>query len=249
MRRLFFVNFTSLKAQGEWCISMPNENNLPVKAVLDPSGEWVLDVLAAPFDRRDSDQQTFDSATDFMLDDFHQPVILYHHGVMPGSKELQKKPEVIGKAQSVTVKSDGVHVRVILNKALEWAQRVWEAAKRGLAVASSDSISHWSRLDIGGGKLIMYEKNRAGRIAVWPLAGLSLWDRVEGNFQPASRYALALPAMKAIYREAGIRFPDVANDTDGVLLEADEAAKRARIVAIKTKSKQILAKSQKVGMK
>lgn len=212
---------------------------LAVKAV----GDWELDVLAVPFNRSDSDGQVFDANTDFMLDNFSSPAILYHHGVMPGMSDLQKKPVVIGKAQKVEVKSDGVHIRVILDKTIEWARRVWEAAKQGLAVASSDSISHLARLEIGG-KRIMYEKNRPGRIAVWPLAGVSLWDRVEGNFQPASRYAIALPAMKAIYREAGIPFPDVSLDTPGAAPEAQEvAAKRARIEEIRQKAKTYLAKA------
>jgi hypothetical protein len=194
---------------------------IAVKAV----GDWELDVLAAPFGT-DSDGQTFDSNTDFMLGDFSQPAIIYHHGVMPGKKALQQKPVIIGKTTAITQQPDGIHLRVQLDKALEWARRVWEAAKKGMAVASSDSISHLARLNVGG-KLIMYEKDRPGHIAVWPLAGVSLWDKVPGNFNPASRYALALPAMKAIYRDAGLAFPDNL-ETHGDLPYADStAAKRA----------------------
>jgi hypothetical protein len=194
----------------------------PIKAV----GDWELDVLAAPFNKPDSDGQTFDASTDFMLDNFAAPVILYHHGVMPGKSALQQIPVVIGKAGKPEVRSDGLHVRVMLDKSIEWARRVWEAAKKGLAVASSDSIAHLARLDIAG-KRIMYEKDRPGRIAVWPLAGLSLWDAVGDNFRPASRYAIALPAMKAIYREAGIPFPVSASGTYDALYQAGEpAAKR-----------------------
>lgn len=208
-----------------------------IKAV----GDWELDVLAVPFDKPDSDGQTFDVNTDFMLEHFASPAILYHHGVEPGKKSLQKKPVIIGKAQAVEVKSDGVHIRVLLDKSLEWARRVWEAAKNGLAVASSDSISHLARLEVNG-KSMMYEKNKPGRISVWALAGVSLWDRVEGNFQPASRYALALPAMKAIYRDAGIQFPDVSNDTHGGEPYADEAARRARIAKIQATARKHLSK-------
>jgi len=130
-------------------------------------------------------------------------------------------------------------VRVLLNKSLEWAARVWEAAKRGQAVASSDSISHLARLEVGG-RTMMYEKNKAGRISVWPLAGLSLWDKTEGNFQPASRYALAQPVMKAIYRDGGLSFPDVTPDTHGDSSEAQKAAKRARIANLKNQASKIL---------
>lgn len=211
---------------------------LTIKAI----AEWELDVLAVPFNKPDSDGQTFDANTDYMLEQFSSPVILYHHGVEPGKKTLQKKPVVIGKAQGVEVKSDGIHVRVLLNKTLEWARRVWEAAKNGLAVASSDSIAHLARLEVNG-KSMMYEKNKPGRISVWALAGISLWDKVEGNFQPASRYALALPAVKAIYREAGIQFPDTVLNTHGDLPSADEAVRRAKINTIREKTKKLLAKA------
>lgn len=215
---------------------MPNENNATITALaVKALDDWVLDVLAAPFGSQDSDGQTFDNNTDFMLSHFAQPAILYHHGILPGAQEIQKNPVVIGKAQGVEIKSDGVHVRVILDKASEYARRVWEAAKQGQAVASSDSITHLARLDIGG-KSIMYEKSRAGRIAVWPLAGLSLWDKTEGNFRPASRLAIALPAMKAIYRDAGLPFPEL--DTHGV----SDAAK-ARRAEIIEKSKLILKRT------
>jgi hypothetical protein len=205
--------------------------SLAVKAV----GDWELDVLANPFNKPDSDKQTFDDGTDFMLDTFNNPAILYHHGVMPGKQSLQDKPIIIGKSMGVTKQADGIHVRVLLDKSIEWAKRVWDAAKKGLAVASSDSISHLARLDVAG-KRIMYEKGRTGRIAVWPLAGLSLWDKVDGNFLPASNYAIALPAMKAIYKDAGLQFPEIVVNTDGDLPEAENAAKRARIVQLQTRA-------------
>jgi hypothetical protein len=232
---LFFVNFSRRM----------NDTFITIKAILDSENNWILDILAAPFGRKDSDEQTFDDGTDFMLEQFPAPAIFYHHGVMPGRGGLQKKPIIIGKAISVESKLDGIHVRVLLDKTLEWARRVWDAAKRGLAVASSDSIAHLARLDIGG-KVSMYEKNKAGRIAVWPLAGLSLWDKVDGNFQPASRYAIAMPVMKAMYRETGLPFPDVVPaDTNGVSRYAqDGTAKRARIADTKTlkeQSKKLIA--------
>jgi hypothetical protein len=191
-----------------------------VKAV----GDWEIDITAVPFGGRDSDGQWFDDNTDTMSDNFSNPVILYHHGVMPGKQSLQANPVVIGKAMSVEKKSDGWHIRAMLDKTVEFARRVWEAAQKGLAVASSDSIAHLARLEVGG-KLVMYEKNKPGRIAVWPLAGVSLWDNVAGNFSPASRNAIALPAMKAIYEQAGLILPDISeNDEQG----AGKAAKIAK---------------------
>jgi len=86
--------------------------------------------------------------------------------------------------------------------------------------------------------LIPYEKNKPGRIAVWPLAGFSLWEKGNGNFQPANHSAIALPAMKAIYRDAGLPFPVIT--PDDVLPEANLAAKRARVKAIREQSKKLI---------
>jgi len=207
---------------------------IAVKAV----GDWEIDITAMPYDVRDSDGQWFDPDTDTMTDSFNLPAIFYHHGLKPGLGGIEDKPIIIGKALSVEKRPDGLHVRAILDKANEYAKRVWEAVKKGIAAVSSDSIAHLARLDIGG-KRIIYEKNRPGRIAVWPLAGVSLWDAVEGNLRPASRNAIALPAMKAIYREAGLDFPELDNTTgDGQAKE--RARRRAEIRELQKKSQKIL---------
>lgn len=218
---------------------MSDIENLAVKAV----GDWEVEIRAVPYGE-DSDRQIFDAYTDYMIDTFPSPAILYHHGVMPGKGKLQDKPIVIGKSQKVEQRADGVWIRAALDKSKEYAQRVWDAAKKGIAVASSDSISHLARLDIAG-KRIMYEKGRPGRIAVWPLAGVSLWDAVAENFRPASRNAIALPAMKAIYRDAGIIFPDI--DTSGGDTDASEDVKanRARIAKLQQEVREYLAKSKR----
>lgn len=213
---------------------------LAVKAV----GDWELDVVPVPFGGRDSDGQWFDHTTDIMQDAFSTPLVVYQHGIKQGAKGLEDKPQVIGKVVPGTLakQSDGWHVRVILDKTMKVARDIWEAARKGLVAVSSDSISHLARLDIGG-KLINYEKNRPGRIAVWPLAGFSLWEMGGGNVAPASRLAMALPSVKAMYRDAGIPFPEITNPnpTDGALSEADEAAKRARREEILQKAKKLLA--------
>jgi len=206
-----------------------------VKAV----GDWELEIRAVPFGA-DRDGQTFDADTDYMIDTFCTPAIIYQHSVKPGMKGFEDKPVVIGKAVNVEKRHDGVYIRAILDKTIEYARRVWEAAKKRRAVASSDSISHLARLDIGG-RRIMYEKSRPGRIAVWPLAGVSLWDAVEGNASPASSNAIALPAMKAIYREAGLQFPTI-EDTTGDAQARKAARRRAEIMK---KSNEILKKSKR----
>jgi len=211
-----------------------------VKAV----GDWEIDITALPYMVRDSDGQWFDAETDTMPDNFPTPAIFYHHSLEPGSKSLQDKPVIIGKAISVEKKADGLHIRAVLDQAVEYARRVWEAVKQGAVAVSSDSIAHLARLEVEG-RRIMYEKKRPGRIAVWPLAGVSLWDVAPGNLKPASwsATARALPAMKAIYREAGLVFPDIDPGTTGAP-QADEMA-RKRAEAIKT-SKKILKRAKKL---
>jgi len=176
-----------------------------VKAV----GDWEIEVRAVPFGT-DADKQSFDNQTDFMLENFPTPAIVYHHGVKTDRKGYESTPVIIGKTISVEKRGDGIWLRVILDKLNEYASKVWEAAKAGLAVASSDSIAHLARLEVGG-KRIPYQK-QPGRIAVWPLAAVSLWDAGNSQLRPASPLALAMPALKTIYEQAGLSLPDIGGE-------------------------------------
>jgi hypothetical protein len=207
-----------------------------IKAV----GDWELDVLAIPFNSKDSDGQWFDENTDIMHETFSTPLAVYQHGVLQGAKGLQDKLIVVGKTQagSLQKRADGWHIRLILDKGIALAKRIMDAAKNGLVAVSSGSISHLARLDIGN-KIIPYEKDRPGRIAVWPFAEISLWEKGGGNMQPANRFAVALPAVKAIYKDADVPFPSIhVGDTHGVLSKM----KRSEITDIQKKSKDLLRK-------
>jgi hypothetical protein len=210
---------------------------IAVKAV----GEWELDVLAIPFGSRDSDGQWFDDRTDISHEEFATPLIAYQHGIAQGAQALDGAPVKLGKAIHGSLKKmlDGWHIRVILDKAINQAGHVMNAARKGMVAVSSGSITHLARLDIGG-KLIQYEKSRPGRIAVWPLAEISLWEKGNGNVNPANQFAVALPAMKAMYREAGIPFPSNI-DTHGVS-EALEVKRRAKVKQAQAQAKSILQK-------
>jgi hypothetical protein len=210
---------------------------IAVKAV----GDWEIDITALPYNINDSDGQYFDADTNIMQDSYPKPPLFYQHGVEPGAKGLQGNPVVIGKTISIEKKPDGLHIRAILDKTSEYAKRVWEAIKKGIVAVSSDSIAHLARLDVDG-KVIQYEKNRPGRIAVWPLAGVSLWEKDGGNFAPASHNAIALPAMKAIYRDAGLPFPEL-DEQNGVSQTAEMVQKRAKVIA---KSKEVIKKAKKL---
>lgn len=211
---------------------------IAVKAIDD----WEIDVRAVPFVGMDSDEQYFDEDTDIMDEAFSTPLAIYQHGVKQGATGLQEKLIIVGKAKpgSLEKRKDGWWVRFVLDKTVEQAKSIMDAAWKGLVAVSSDSIAHLARLDIGG-KLIPYEKNRAGRIAIWPLAGVSLWEMGNGNLQPASRQAIAMPAMKAIYRDAGLPFPDVLNSDNG-LPEAVKAVRRMRVLNAQKQARQLLKK-------
>jgi len=210
-----------------------------IKAV----GDWELDVRVLPF-TKDSDGQWFDENTDIMQGAFTTPLVIYQHGVKQGAQGLENKPVIVGDSVpgSLEKRSDGWYVKVILNKALKQAKDIMDAAWKGLVAVSSDSIAHLARLDVGG-KLVPYEKNKPGRIAVWPLAGFSLWEKGNGNFNPANHSAIALPAMKAIYRDAGLPFPEIT--PDDVLPEANTAAKRARVQKAVAQAEKILSKNRR----
>lgn len=206
-----------------------------MSATVKATGDWELDVLAVPFNSIDSDQQWFDENTDIMHEQFQTPLIVYQHGVKKGSvkpdgrAEIDCKPVVVGKSVPGTLekKADGWHIRVILDKAIKYAKDIMEAAKNGMVAVSSGSIAHLARLDVGG-KLMQYEKDRPGRIAVWGLAEVSLWDRSAGNANPANQFAVAMPVMKAMYRDAGIPFPELISNTSDAS-KAQEVRKRTQI--------------------
>jgi hypothetical protein len=219
--------------------------NFPAASAVKAVGDWELDVLAIPFHSIDSDGQWFDESTDIMDEAFQTPLGVYQHGIKQGAKALQEKIIVIGKTLLGTLRkmSDGWHLRMRLDPSKPESQEVMKAAREGKVAVSSGSVSHLARLDVGG-KIIPYEKNRKGRIAAWPLAEVSLWGLGNGNIPPANALAYAMPVMKAIYKSAGLQFPDV-QVTDGVLPEAsNDAAKRARNAEIE-KAKQILQRTRK----
>jgi len=179
------------------CNSMWRESKkmMHIKAV----GDWELEVLAVPYGGpnrgKDAEGEYFSESTNLYLDKFDKPIVSYYHGFDPEGYP-QGDPEEIGQVLSMERKSDGVWVRVLLDKASEYAKRVWEAAKEGLARASSGTIEHIRRVA------------RDGLITHWPFVELALFD-TEGSRQPANDYAVALPVMKAAYKQAGRKWPEI----------------------------------------
>jgi hypothetical protein len=158
-------------------------------------GDWELDVLGVPFgdpSTLDSDGQFFDSRTRLHGDKYPLPPVVYYHG-MDANGRPSGEPQYIGKTVGFEDRPDGRWYHVVLDKTNEMARRVWEAAKQGIARASSGSIGHLARFA------------QDGHITEWPVAELSVFDAI-GNRQPANQYAVALPRMKAIISE----FPEFA---------------------------------------
>ena len=171
---------------------------IAVKAVTD-GDEWALDVLGVPFGGpdggRDSDGEYFDAATNIYLQEGEARPAFYYHGLGPDGY-LQNTPTLIGQAIYKGVTEAGHMFRVTLDKAVAEAKRIWDAARDGLARASSGSVNHLVRVDPNG------------HLREWPLAELSLID-ADGKRQPANQYAVAVPALKASFEQAGIPLPDI----------------------------------------
>jgi hypothetical protein len=178
--------------------------------------EWVLDVLGVPFHSVDSDGEYFTERTQTHADRYTNPLILYYHSFTEDGRP-QGEPITIGKATSIEKKSDGWWYRVSLDKTKEYAKRIWDAAQKGLAAASSGSIAHVARA-FQNGKLVPYAKGMGGEIGVWPVVELSLIDIGEGR-APANSYAVAMPVAKARYEQAGETLPD---DIDADSSEGDD---------------------------
>ena len=157
------------------------------------TGDWELEVLGVPFGSpadRDSDGEYFTEETAIHADKYPAIPAVYYHGRNPDGSQ-SKTPEYIGVAKYDRTDSRGHWYRVVLDKTKQFAQRVWDAAKDGIARASSGSAPH----------LVRYGKD--GRIMEWAVVELSVFD-AQGSRQPSNRHAVAMPVLKAMYEEANI---------------------------------------------
>ena len=178
-------------------------------------GDWELDVLGIPFgdaSSADSDGEYFTANTKTYADKFTNPLVLYYHSHDENGKP-QGDPEIIGKVTGIEPKNDGVWYRVALDKTKQYAARIWEAARKGTAAASTGSIAHVARL-LKNGQLIPYSKGGGGEIGVWPVVELSLID-IGGRRNPANHRAIAMPVVKSMYAQAGLSLPDIDPTLEG----------------------------------
>jgi hypothetical protein len=195
---------------------MDTQEQTTVKAIIvkSDSGEWVLDVRGIPFggpyDGKDAHGEYFSRETEFNLDQYPTPPVVYYHGFNPDGTPATE-PVFIGKTISHEIKSDGVWYRVVLDKTKALAKRVWDAAQKGLAYASTGTAEHMQRL------------GKKGHIELWSPIELSLLDLGEGR-KPVNMYAVAIPATKAIYEQAGITLPDILHDQPQSIEATEETA-------------------------
>ena len=186
------------------CNSMWREAKKSTLVTIKAVGDWELDVLGVPYggpiDGKDAQKEYFSPRSNLHLDRYKDPLVHYYHGLDPSGRP-EGEPEVIGRVQSIESREDGVWYRVILDKASSYAKRIIEAARRGIAVASSGTIEHLRRVSDNG------------HIDNWPVAELSLFDATEGR-RPANTFAVALPVMKARYKQAGETLPDLPPETN-----------------------------------
>src|SRR5262245_29382410 len=146
----------------------------PVKAIKSEQGDsWLLDVLGVPFGGpyggKDAHGEFFTPATDLWLNRIPKRPVVYYHGLAE-----EGSAEVIGEEVGWEKRDDGIWFRVLLDQGKALARRVWDAAQKGVARASSGAISHLVRVDDDG------------RIAVWPIGEISLLDARE--HEPANPY-------------------------------------------------------------
>jgi len=164
-------------------------------------GDWELDVLAAPFgdvSNKDSDGEFFTPMTKFYLDKV-RPLPVWYHGYSEDGKPMGD-PETLGETKEITVKQDGVWLRIALDKASEYAQKVWEAAKQGLARASSGTAPHLRRIN-----------EVTGEIRHWPMFEISLFNLTD-KMMPANQYAIATPVLKMMYNIAELESLEVEGE-------------------------------------
>jgi len=161
------------------------------KSAVKAVGDMVLEVLGLPFGS-DRQGQSFDANTDIGLSVGDEVPALYYHGF---AERAAKSVQRLGTAVYSGVTDAGHMFKVTLNAAHDKAQAVYDAAKAGLARASSDSSAHLVRPTGIVGK--------PGRVSSWPIFALSLMD-AETASTAINQRAVAMAAAKALFEEIEI---------------------------------------------
>lgn len=121
--------------------------------------------------------------------------VLYNHGYDPENAQ-EYQPEVIGEAEYIRVDAQGHWFKVVLDQASSYAKRIMDAARQGMARASSGAVNYLTRI-----------LRKTGEIMVWPFSELTLIDKEPGKREPANDYAVA--HLKGAFERVGLELPEV----------------------------------------
>lgn len=164
-------------------------------------GDRQIEVKVAYYghkDGKDSHGEYFSANTDFGVEDFPTPPLMYYHGFDANGRKMGK-PAVTGKFESRRTAADGHYLTYKL-KNTRFADLQWESAQKGACVVSPGTIGHLIR------------KNPDGELTYWPLAEISAWDYAP-NRPPANLHSVAAPVIKALYLAEGIALPPTIETT------------------------------------
>jgi HK97 family phage major capsid protein len=180
--------------------------------------------FGGPRNGRDTDGQFFSKNTDIHHDFYPEIPVFYYHGYTPDG-EPQGEPVIIGKAVYNKQDDKGHWYKVVLDKTKDFAKSVWEAAKSGIAKASSGSVMHLIR------------EGDFGEILNWPTVEMTLTDGSKGVLTAANAYAVALPAAKATFTKAGLNLvipPEKGDNNSAIKSNAEAGEARSGDAAHKT---------------
>ena len=180
-----------------------------VRAIMEGESRR-LEILAIPYggpDRRDRYNQWFDAQTDIMAEVGDRRPAIFLHGFSPRLRKMER-PAVLGAARITRRDERGVWMETELGED-PLSERVWLAALAGKAGASSDSVDHLVRPQPIDGKY------PPGAVRVWPLAGISIFDK-SPSFKQVSDDAVVLP-LRAIFDELALDLPEAfeAGEAEG----------------------------------
>lgn len=174
------------------------------------TGEWELEVLGVPFggplNGKDLDGEFFSPKTNLMLKLGDRRPVLYNHGASPDNQK-ETFPEVIGEAEYVRVDEKGHWFRVVLDRGREYAKIMMDAARAGMARASSGAVNYLTRI-----------VRKTGEVLVWPFSELSLIDKVPGVREPSNDYAVAY--LKTAFEQAKLELPEAFTEAGEAKVDA-----------------------------
>jgi hypothetical protein len=162
----------------------------PVFATVKALGDRTLELRVAY--GYDAHGERFSAKTDFDIENFPTPPVLYYHGYDEKGKPMGK-PVVIGRTTKRESRDDGHYLTAKLKNG-QYADKTWDAALKGQAVVSPGTAGHLRR------------KASDGELTYWPIVEISAWDYAEHR-KPAHPHSVAIPVLKALYLAEGLDLP------------------------------------------